>query len=119
MTTSDYLSAMSFDTNASNFEEPSERPWIDLTTTHDVEAWIDNYNRDLQRYVKKVNAIGYGVRFSLRLGGHIFMHTPEDAILLDVTPEAEWAAPVITAATGIEEPHSQIWVLPDDKLTQL
>ena len=47
------------------------------------------------------------------------MHTSECAILLDVTPEAEWAAPAITAATGIAAPHSQIWVLPDDSLTQL
>ena len=47
------------------------------------------------------------------------MHTTEDAILLDVTPEAEWVVPVITAATGIDAPHSQIWVLPNDRLTQL
>jgi hypothetical protein len=119
MTTSDDSSAMPFDANTGDPEVYSERPWIELTTTHDVEAWIDNYNRDLQQAVKKPNATGYGVRFSLDLGGHIFMHTAEGAILLDVTPEAEWAAPVITAATGIEAPRSQIWVLPDDKLTQL
>jgi len=47
------------------------------------------------------------------------MSTTEGAILLDVTPEAEWVAPVITAATGIEAPRGQMWVLPDDKLTQL
>ena len=106
-------------TDTSNPEEFPERPWIDLTTTYDVEAWIDHYNWDLQRCIKNTNAIGYGVCFRLGQGGQIFMHTTEGVILLDVTPEAEWVAPVITAATGIEAPHSQIWVLPDDRLTQL
>ena len=119
MTTIEQPGAMPPDANTSNPEESFERPWIDLTTTHDVEAWIDHYNRDLQRCIKKTNASGVGVCFSLRQGGQIYMHTTEGAILLDVTPEAEWAAPVIIAATGIEAPHSQIWVLPDDRLTQL
>lgn len=47
------------------------------------------------------------------------MHTTGGGILLDVTPDAEWAVPVITAATKIEAPPMQIWVLPDDVLTQL
>ena len=71
-----------------NPEEFFERPWVDLTTTHDVEAWIDSYNTDLQRCVNKKNSMGYGVCFSLGQGGQIFMHTTEDAILLDVTPQA-------------------------------
>jgi hypothetical protein len=119
MTTIEQPGAMSPGTNDSNPEEYAERPWIGLTTTHDVEAWIDHYNWDLQRCVKKANATGYGVCFRLFYGGQIFMHTTECTILLDVTPEAEWIAPVITAATGIGAPHSQIWVLPDDRLTQL
>src|SRR4051794_27972783 len=118
MTINDKLNTMPLGGDAGNSEECPERPWIDLTTPHEVEAWIDSYNRDLQQSVKKASAAGYGVRFSLNLGGYIFMHTAEGAILLDVTPEAEWAAPVITAATSIEQPCSQIWVLPDDKLTQ-
>lgn len=47
------------------------------------------------------------------------MHSAEGAVMLDVTPEAEWVIPVIIAATGMEAPHSQIWMLPDDKLTEL
>ena len=100
------------------------RPWIVLTTTYDVEAWIDHYNRDLQRAAKqanlKPNATGYGICFGLEHGGEIYMHTsPEGEIVLDVTPEAEWAAPVISAATGATPPKGQIWRLPEGRLTQL
>ena len=101
-------------------EEPAERPWIHLKTTYDVEAWIDNYNRDLQRTIEKKNALGYGICFILAAGGDIYMHTtPEGEILLDVTPDAEWAAPVITAATHTPAPPSQVWSLPPEALTQL
>jgi hypothetical protein len=100
-------------------DEITERPWIDLKTTYDVEAWIDNYNWELQRHIKNPNAAGYGTCFRLVHGGQIYLHTTQDAILLDVTPEAEWVVPVISAATGIAAPPSQIWVLPEDKLTQL
>lgn len=100
--------------------EQPERPWIALNTSYDVEAWIDNYNRDLQRTVEKTNAPGYGICFILAEGGEIFMHTePEGDVLLDVTPEAEWVAPVISAATGVAAPPSRIWVLPLHTLTQL
>jgi hypothetical protein len=105
--------------DAGNPEQPAERPWIDLTSADEVETWIDQYNRDLQQCINKTAAAGCGVCFCLGHGGRIFMHTAEDAILLDVTPEAEWAAPAITAATGVEAPRSRIWVLPDDRLTQL
>jgi hypothetical protein len=101
-------------------EEAPERPWIVLKTTYDVEAWIDNYNRELQRSMERANATGYGICFKLAEGGDIFMHTNTDGdILLDVTPEAEWVAPLITAATRIEAPRSQIWALPGHTLTQL
>lgn len=101
-------------------EAPSERRWIDLKTTYDAEAWIDNHNRDLQRLAAKTNATGYGICFCLGQGGEIFMHTTsEGEVLLDVTPEAEWVTPVITAATQVRQPHSQIWQLPGDTLTQL
>jgi hypothetical protein len=101
-------------------EQPSERPWIVLTTSYDVEAWIDSYNRDLQRAIEKTNATGYGICFRLAEGGEIFMHTDSEGdVLLDVTPEAEWVAPLITAATRVEAPRSQIWALPGHTLTQL
>ena len=101
-------------------QEIAERPWIHLTTTHDVEAWIDHYNWDLQRHVRQANAAGAGICFRLEHGGEIFLHTTSDGeIVLDVTPEAEWATPVITAATGVAAPGTQIWALPGDVLTQL
>ena len=96
-----------------------EVPWIELSSPEHVEGWINRLNGELQQYVTKANSTGHGVCFCLTHGGHIFLHTTEGAILLDVTPEAEWAVPVITAATGVEAPNKQIWVLPDDVLTQL
>lgn len=100
-------------------KEIVERPWIHLDNTHDVEAWIDNYNWDLQRHLKQADA-GVGICFVLNHGGEIFMQTTsEGQILLDVTPDAEWVTPAITAATGVEAPGTQFWVLPGDVLTQL
>ena len=85
-----------------------------------MEAWIDNYNRDLQRSVGEKAGTGYGICFCLAAGGEIFMHTTaEGDVLLDVTPEAEWVAPAITAATHTEKPHAQIWSIPAHGLTQL
>lgn len=96
------------------------RPWIALATTYDVEAWIDSYNRDLQQVVKKDSTKGYGICFCLELGGEIYLHTTQEGdILLDVTEDAAWIAPVITASTGVTAPASQVWTLPGDKLTQL
>lgn len=101
-------------------DEPSERPWIALNTTYDVEAWIDIYNRDLQRSVGDKIENGVGICFCLAAGGEIFMHTTSEGdVLLDVTPEAEWVTPVITAATQVEQPHARIWNLPAHALTQL
>ncbi|RJG06784.1 hypothetical protein D3870_12915 [Noviherbaspirillum cavernae] len=108
------------DPDSTGNEDLPKRPWIVLTTTYDVEAWIDNYNRELQRAVQKANASGYGICFYLAEGGEIFMHTdPDGDVLLDVTPEAEWVAPLITAATRVEAPSSQIWALPGHAMTQL
>ncbi|HZW11585.1 MAG TPA: hypothetical protein VFF81_00145 [Noviherbaspirillum sp.] len=99
---------------------PTQRPWIALNSTYDVEAWIDSYNRDLQRFVEGRNVSGYGICFYLAEGGEIYMHTtPDGDVLLDVTPEAEWATPVIAAATRVEPPQGQIWTLPGHVLTQL
>jgi hypothetical protein len=97
-----------------------ERPWIMLHTTYDVEAWIDNYNRDLQRAIEKKNTAGYGICFILGHGGEIYMHTTQDGdVLLDVTPEAEWVTPLIAAATQMPAPPGRIWALPGHALTQL
>jgi hypothetical protein len=101
-------------------QEPVARPWIVLKTTYDVEAWIDSYNHDLRRAIQKVNASGYGICFCLEEGGEIFMHTtPDGDVLLDVTPEAEWVAPLIAAAAQTAPPASQIWTIPGHALTQL
>jgi hypothetical protein len=97
----------------------ADQPWTDLKTVHEVEAWIDHYNQDLQRYVKNAEMFGQGVCFCLAHGGEIYLHSTEDAILLDVTPEARWAVPVIVAASGIEAPSSPVWALPADVLIQL
>lgn len=97
-----------------------ERPWIVLKTTYDIEAWIDQFNRTLQRFPPSANANGYGICFRLCHGGEIFMHTTQDGmVLLDITDEAAWIAPVIAAATGVAAPQSSIWQLPSDTLTQL
>src|SRR5450830_1919630 len=94
------------------------RPWIILSTTYDVEAWIDSYNRDLQQAIKKDNSKGYGI--CMELGGEVYLHTTSEGdILLDVTEEAQWVAPVISAATGVATPTSSVWALPGDTLTQL
>jgi hypothetical protein len=113
------MNIMHSDTSVTQPEESCERPWIHLTTTYDVETWIDRYSRELQRFIKQPNATGYGVCFRLVHGGEIYMHSGEGLVLLDVTPEAQWIVPVITAATGVDVPPSQIWKLPDDKLTEL
>lgn len=101
-------------------EACKERPWIVLTTSYDVEAWIDQFNRDLRQVVSKPHLGRHGICFRLAHGGEIFMHTdPEGDVALDVTPEAEWVTPVIVAATGCAAPTSQIWAVPGTKLTQL
>ncbi|MFX7764186.1 hypothetical protein ABTK05_21235, partial [Acinetobacter baumannii] len=63
---------------------------------------------------------GQGICFTLELGGDIHLHTtPEGQILLDVSEEASWAAPVISAAANVPAPAGSVWVLPPDTLTQL
>ena len=93
-------------------------PWIELQTPQDVEAWIDEHNRCLMEHISPQET-GVGVCFTLAEGGNIFMQTTGDAVVLDVEPEAEWIAPLITAATQTPAPAAQLWILPDDKLVQL
>ncbi|RJG25883.1 hypothetical protein [Massilia cavernae] len=94
------------------------RPWIHLDTVQDVELWIDEHNRSLQENIGPQET-GYGVCFTLAEGGNIYLHSAADAVLLDVDQDARWIAPLIVAATGAEDPGTDYWTLPDDKLIQL
>jgi hypothetical protein len=93
-------------------------PWIALETPQDVELCIDEHNRCLQEHIGPQET-GYGVCFTLAVGGNIFMQTSGDAVMLDVEPDAQWIAPLLMAATGGAAPAGQLWVLPEDKLIQL
>jgi hypothetical protein len=94
------------------------RPWNPLETPQDVELWIDEHNRALQELVQP-HETGVGICFTLAAGGNVYMQTTGDAIVLDVEQEADWIAPLISAATGAEPPRGRVWVLPDDRLVQL
>ena len=101
-------------------EEAAERPWIVLKDTYDIETWIDHQSRHLQRRIGNGRADGYGICFQLLAGGEIYMHTsPDGVVLLDVTEEAEWIAPLIVAATDVQMPAGRIWTLSVESLTQL
>lgn len=103
-----------------NKDRPRFRPvpWTALETPQDVELWIEEHNRTMQELVRPQET-GVGVRFTLAVGGDIYLQTTADAVILDVDPEASWIAPLIMAATGADQPAGQVWVLPDDKLVQL
>ena len=95
------------------------RPWEHLETPYDVEVWIEEHNRSMQDNIA-AHETGVGICFTLAEGGDIYMQTSADgAVVLDVTPDAAWVAPLISAATGCETPASSLWILPDDKLIQL
>ncbi len=94
------------------------RPWIDLQTPQDVEAWIDEHNQSMMEHIGPQET-GVGVCFTLAEGGNIYLQTSADAVILDVEPDAQWVAPLIMAATQAEAPPAQLWILPDDKLVQL
>ena len=95
------------------------RPWDHLETPCDVELWIDEHNRSMQENIRPAES-GVGICFRLTEGGDIFMQTSADgAVILDLTAEAEWVAPLISAAARVEPPVASLWILPDDKLIQL
>ena len=95
------------------------RPWDHLETPYDVELWIEEHNRSMQENIRPAES-GYGIRFCLTEGGDIFMQTSADgAVILDLTAEAEWVSPLISAAAQVEPPVASLWILPDDKLIQL
>lgn len=104
----------------SDNERPRFRPvpWSALETPQDVELWIAEHDQTMQERIKPQET-GVGVRFRLAVGGDVYMQTTDDAILLDVEPDASWIAPLITAATGAEPPAGTVWALPDDRLVQL
>lgn len=94
-------------------------PWMALENAAEVELWIEEHNRSMQDHIGR-HETGYGVCFTLAEGGEIYMQTsPDGAVILDVTPEAAWVAPLIMAAARVEAPAGALWVLPDDKLIQL
>ena len=93
-------------------------PWTALETPQDVELWIAEHDLALKEHVGKQET-GYGVCFSLAEGGDIYMQTTEGAVILDVTPEADWVEPLLCAISGSEPPKGRLWVLPEDKLVQL
>ena len=93
-------------------------PWTPLETPADVELWIAEHDLALKEHISKQET-GYGVYFSLAEGGDIYMQTTEGAVILDVTPEADWVEPLLCAISQAEPPKGRLWVLPDDKLVQL
>ena len=107
-------------------DQPADRaprfkpvPWMALETAADVELWIEEHNRSMQDNIGR-HETGYGVCFTLAEGGEIYLQTgPDGAVLLDVTPEAAWVAPLIMAAARVEAPAGSLWILPDDTLIQL
>jgi len=101
-------------------ESVRERPWIALTTTYDVEAWIDHQNRELQRYAADSRPERCGLCFRLLQGGSLYVHTTMDGeVVLDVPDDATWVVPLITAVTSMPQPATQWWRIPADCLTQL
>lgn len=94
------------------------RPWTELLTPQDVDAWIDEHNHSMTELIGP-HETGVGICFTLAVGGNLYMQTTADAVLLDVEPDAQWIAPLIMAATGSPAPAGQLWILPDDKLVQL
>lgn len=103
-----------------NSATTTEHPWVPLETIPDVEAWMDLNDRELQQLIGNKPTVGHGLCFSLLHGGEIYLHTNSDGdVLLDVSAEAEWIAPVISATTQVAPPRGQIWILPQHVLLQL
>lgn len=93
-------------------------PWTSLETPQDVELWIAEHDQTMQERIKPQET-GVGVRFTLAPGGDVYLQTTQDAVILDIEPDAEWIAPLVMAATGATQPDGRLWVLPDNKLVQL
>lgn len=105
-------------TKSSNINQ--EHPWVSLETIPEVEAWMALNDSELQQMLAQKPGHGQGICFTLVHGGELYLHTNSDGdVLLDVTPEAAWIAPVICASTQVAPPRGQIWILPQDVLLQL
>ncbi len=103
-----------------DIQEPPEHPWVSLETISDVEAWMELNNQELQQIIGQKPSYGQGLCFTLAHGGEVYLHTnSEGDVLLDVTPEATWIAPVIEATTQVSAPRGQIWLLPQHVLMPL
>ncbi len=108
-------------------QEPEARAWIVLDSQQEIEAWIERLNRELQQiaYARQATPApdrrqSHGVCLALTHGGEIILQTnPDGDILLDVGNEADWVAPLIVAATGVQMPRGTLWVIPGDRLIEL
>ena len=101
-----------------------DHAWMMLESVAEVEAWLDLNDRQLRQAIsEQPKAAGYhgcGICFGLTHGGEIYLHTnSEGEVLLDVTPEANWATPVIAAVTQAQPPNGQVWILPPHILIEL
>lgn len=98
-------------------EQQTNHPWLILDSLAELEAWMELNNQELQKLIGNRTTQGQGICFNLSLGGEIYFHTnPDGDILLDVSSEAQWVAPVITASSQVAAPRGQIWCLPQHTL---
>ncbi len=113
---------MSNDTQHMDASPPvlTEHPWISLESGPDVEAWMDLQHRELQQALGSKPVSGQGICLTFLHGGELYLHTNSDGdVLMDLTPEAEWVTPVLSAVTGQMPPRGQLWCLPGHVLIQL
>lgn len=104
-------------TYSDNTEQHTNHPWLILNSPAELEAWMELNNQELQKLIGNRTTQGQGICFNLSLGGEIYFHTNQDGdILLDVSSEAQWATPVITACSQVVAPRGQIWCLPQHTL---
>ena len=97
-----------------------EYPWTPLESVLEVESWMELHNQELQNAIGTAPVVGQGICFSLSHGGEVYLHTNQDGdVMLDVTPEASWVVPLITAITSQSAPRGQYWMLPGHVLVQL
>lgn len=98
----------------------AEHPWVALETIPEVEGWMELNNHELAQIIGNKPSYGQGICFTLVHGGELYLHTNADGdVLLDVTPEATWVAPLLEAVTQVRPPRGQIWILPQHVLLQL
>lgn len=99
-----------------------EHPWPHFVSSTELEAWMELNNQELQQLLgpRAQHGQGQGICLTLLHGGEIYFHTNGDGdILLDVSEDALWVTPVLTATTRQTPPKGRIWRLPGDVLIQL